>query len=172
MKRSFICLRSTRLASFTLVELLVVVTIIAVLAAVTLDVGTTVFRAAKRASASNLASQIQTAATAYYTEYSVYPIPSTATAGQDFYAGASDVSDWENITYALCGNINPYTGAAVTTATVSNTRAIAFLTLKKSDVDANGVPLNPIYPTGAGPYEFCPADHAPEHEYDRRGCLG
>jgi len=152
MKRIPAPSRLTKLSSFTLVELLVVMGIIAILAAVTLNIGSVALNAAKRAKAANMATQIQTACLNYYTEYSVYPVPTQGTPADVSY-GTNDANDWEPLTYALCGNINVANPAATVTSTVANTRAIAFLNLKASDADANGVPVNPISPSSvAGPY--------------------
>jgi prepilin-type N-terminal cleavage/methylation domain-containing protein len=163
-------------AGFTLVELLVVIGIIAILATVTLSVGSSVIRAAKRAKAANTATQIQTACMNYYTEYSVYPIPSTATASKDYEirdtsagsdatGGVADDTAWGYLICSLCGNINPSTGISFTTSTVANTRNIAFLSMKSSDVDAKGTPLNPLA-TGTSIY----FDIAIDGDYD--GILG
>jgi prepilin-type N-terminal cleavage/methylation domain-containing protein len=151
MKRSLSRLRLSKPSSFTLVEMLVVIGIIAILASVILYAGGTVLRAAKRAKAANTANQIQTAVLAYYTEYSVYPIPSTATANSDVYysSGSGDMANWSNIVVALCGNVSASSGTTVTATSVANTRQIAFLTLRSSDVDVNSVPLNPINPYSA-----------------------
>ena len=73
-------LRGGRPGSFTLVELLVVIAIIAVLAGIILSAGNTVVNLAKRAKAQNMANQLQTATQAYFTEYSVYPVPTGVTA--------------------------------------------------------------------------------------------
>ncbi len=160
MKRSLFRSRLAQLSSFTLVEMLVVIAIIAILAAtVTVEAGS-VIRSAKRTQAGVIANQIQTAVNAYYTEYSVYPIPSDMAAGTDIYIATNntgaDATHWKNLMYGLCGNINPATGAAVTGGTVSNTRNIAYMSPKKTDLDTNanpGVLLNPICPNSAtGPY--------------------
>jgi len=147
MKLSY--LRSSRRSGFTLVELLVVIAIIAVLASVTLVGVSAALAAAKRAKANSTASQLQAAVLNYYTEYGVYPIP-TGTAAGDYVikdAQGND-ADWGNLVCALSGNINPSTGKPVTGDPVPNTRAIAYLTFKSSDVDAAGTPKNPL-PTGA-----------------------
>jgi type II secretory pathway pseudopilin PulG len=152
MKPSLASSRLSKLSSFTLVELLVVIGIIAILAVVILSAGTSALRAAQRAKALNMATQIQTATLGYYTEYSVYPIPSTATAGQDYYTGSVSSTDWKNIAWSLCGNVSAYDGSTQT-PNVANAHAIAFLSLRRADVDANGIPLNPINPnTAANPY--------------------
>jgi prepilin-type N-terminal cleavage/methylation domain-containing protein len=144
-----------RLASFTLVELLVVMGIISILAVAVLWAGQTAFHMAKQAKANNLANQIQTASLAYYTEYSVYPVPGGTTTDANSYIGDTSTSAtaWENLICSLCGNIQPYNGTTYTAvaATPTNSRGIAFLTMKSSDVDANNAPLNPI-PTGTEIY--------------------
>jgi prepilin-type N-terminal cleavage/methylation domain-containing protein len=145
MKRSFSRFRLSKLSSFTLVELLVVIAIIAVLAGVLLTGVTSALNTAKRAKAANMAANIQTAVMGYYSEYSVYPIPTQGTPA-DVYYNSNDKPDWQNLAWALCGNINTASPTTVVTPTVTNTRAIAFLNLKSSDVDANGVPVNPINP--------------------------
>jgi prepilin-type N-terminal cleavage/methylation domain-containing protein len=134
--------RRTR-SGFTLVELLVVIAIIAVLASVVTVAANAAINAAKRAKGSNTANQIKTAVINYYTEYGVYPLP-TGSASTDTLYNDNDQGDWQPLSFCLCGNINPgVSGGATqgTSGTVANTRNIPFLTLKKSDVDANGVPL-------------------------------
>ncbi len=158
MKRSVSFFRSRRFSSFTLVELLVVIAIIAILAGVLFSAGSAAIAAAKRAKAANTATQIQTSVLNYYTEYSVYPVPSTTTTDYKLTDASSDGANWSALIYALSGNINPYNGSATPAPSVtsfSNTRAIAFLNLKSSDVDkANtlNAPLNPAQPNGGNPY--------------------
>jgi prepilin-type N-terminal cleavage/methylation domain-containing protein len=156
MKPSLSRLRLSKPSSFTLVEMLVVIGIIAILGSLVISAGGSALRAAKRAKAQNMANSIQTAVLAYYTEYSVYPIPSTATANTDVFYGPSDLANWSNIVVALCGNVSAANGTAVTSTLVANTRQIAFLTMRNSDVDANSVPLNPINPyTSPANQYFC-----------------
>jgi prepilin-type N-terminal cleavage/methylation domain-containing protein len=154
MKRSPARPRFFRLSGFTLIELLVVIAIIAILAAVTLGAGGAVLRSAKRAQAANMATQIQTATLAYYTEYSVYPQDTTAfTAGSDYTIGdgaaSADATNWQNLLIALCGNINPNNvgGGVIASPTITtNTRNIPFLSLRQSDLYSSSVtaPKNPI----------------------------
>jgi prepilin-type N-terminal cleavage/methylation domain-containing protein len=160
--------RRSGYSGFTLVELLVVMGIIAILASVILYAGGTAIRAAKRVKAANMANQIQTAALNYYTEYSVYPVPSTATASTDFYASDSDTTSWPIIIEALCGNQSPHNGTSgLTGLTVTNTRAIAFLQLKPTDVDSHDCPVNPLpISTTANPYFNIGMD------YDYSGIIG
>ena len=156
--------RSTQRCGFTLVELLVVIGIIAILAAVVMSIGGTVIRMAKKAKAQNTATQIQTSALAYYTEYSVYPTPSGAGTGDYMLndadaasGGAAGAATWGQLIECLSGNISPATGAPLTPAAFSNTRSIAFITLKASDVATGAhqdAPLNPLPPVtnGSGLY--------------------
>jgi prepilin-type N-terminal cleavage/methylation domain-containing protein len=131
--------------SFTLVELLVVIAIIAILASVILGISGVVINAAKRARAQNTAQQIQTSCLAYYTEYSVYPNPTPGTAGDSIITDVTaNKTVWGNLIETLCGNIKPSTGLAATQTTITNSRSIAFLSMKASDVDVNDAPLNPL----------------------------
>jgi prepilin-type N-terminal cleavage/methylation domain-containing protein len=142
--------------AFTLVELLVVIGIIAVLAAViTVSAGSAI-RAAKRAKAASTGTTIQTAVQSYYTEYGVYPVPS-GTTGDAYYSG-TDVVDWQNLIYALCGNINPLNSQAVT-STVTNTRDISYLSPSRSDLNTTtGIIANPFGASATTPYFYIAID--------------
>ena len=134
---------------FTLIEILVVIAIIAILAAAFIVAAGQAINAAKRAKANVIATQIQAAILNYQTEYGLYPIPSTAAAATDTYFSDGDSTDWQNLCNALCGNISAYDNSSKTGLTVSNTRVIAYLTPKKSDVDSNGILLNPFFSSTA-----------------------
>ena len=152
MKQFPRCSRLAKLSSFTLVELMVVIAIIAILASVILYAGGSAIRAAKRNRAANMANQIQTACLGYYTEYNVYPVGSSTTDGAAQIADLSaNATAWGNLMEALCGNIKPSTGLAASQTAITNSRGIAFLTFRTSDVDASDAPLNPL-PTGTEIY--------------------
>ena len=87
MKKSVIRPSFARNSGFTLVELLVVIAIIAVLASVLMGAAGMAMKAAQRAKTYNTCSQIQSAAMNYFTEYSVYPVPTVPApvTGQDYY---------------------------------------------------------------------------------------
>jgi type IV pilus assembly protein PilA len=142
----------SKLNSFTLVELLVVIGIIAILAAVLLSTVGGILNKAKLAKAQNTATQIQTAALAYYNEYSVYPVTSGITTDVLITDASASASAWGNLIEALCGNTSPYSPTTTVSPNIPNTRAIAFLNLKASDVDANNAPLNSLAPSSANPY--------------------
>jgi len=161
MKQSLPRRRGSRLSGFTLLELLVVIGIIAILAGVLLSAGSMALKAALRTKAANLANQIQTGAYGYYTEYSVYPVPTGTTL--DYTIGdstAANGASWASLLYCLSGNISPSTGLTTPTPAtlIANTRAIHFLNLKTSDVYPSGsaigvqdAPVNPL-PSGTSIY--------------------
>ena len=155
MKRSFFRRRLSKSFGFTLIELLVVIGIIAILAAVLFPSINSALMAAKRAKAANLANQIQTAALNYYGEYSVYPVPSTATAGTDYVISDASTSAtaWNGLLYALGGNTEVNSAVTAPSTPPTNTHLIPFLNMKSSDVDNSGGPKNPATPsTGTYPY--------------------
>jgi prepilin-type N-terminal cleavage/methylation domain-containing protein len=159
--KNFSLRRTTkRYPSFTLVELLVVIAIIAILAAVTMSVGSTVLNKAKEAKAQNAATQIQTATLSYYTEYSVYPTPSGASAADFMLDDTDSATQWGPLIECLSGMISPSTGTTSSEAIFSNTRQIAFLTFKASDVGNGGTtghldaPLNPLPPVNAATSKY------------------
>jgi type II secretory pathway pseudopilin PulG len=143
--------------AFTLVELLVVLGIIAILIGVIVASVSSVLRFAKRTKANANAVQIQTAVMSYYQEYGVYPTVSGAAAGYAYYSG-TDVNDWENLMRALCGNVNAYNPSTAVVPTVSNTRGIAYLQPTRSDLDANGIILNPFGSSATSTYFYMAID--------------
>jgi prepilin-type N-terminal cleavage/methylation domain-containing protein len=167
MKKLLSLLAAPRKLGFTLVELLVVMGIIAILASVTLAVAVNVINAAKKVKAQNTATQIQTAALNYYTEYSVYPTPSGVST--DFELTDSDgatggygtTKTWGTLIECLSGNISPSTSGTLSPANFTgNTRNIPFMTLKATDVDSGSstsvkdkdAPINPLPFNSANPY--------------------
>ena len=144
------CVRKRGLA-FTLVELLVVIAIIAILIGVVGVSVSSAIKFAKRTKTQAIAVSLQTAVQNYYTEYGVYPTQASYPGSGDAYYDGSTTSlaGWEQLIYALSGNINPATGIAQTSVSVANTRAIPFLSPARSDLDANGVPVNPFGASGA-----------------------
>ncbi len=87
---------------FTLVELLVVITIIAILMALLFPAFRGVQDQAKRTQAKNDLTQIVTAVNAFYTEYGTYPIPAGAAAG-DVTVGGTAGTNNEALFNALRG---------------------------------------------------------------------
>jgi len=161
--KSSICKRRRGMA-FTLVELLVVMGIIAILAAVVIAGISSALRFAKRTKANAEGVQIQTAMQNYYTEYGVYAASAadTSTKADLLYSGTAgtDTARWQNLMWALCGNINPLTGAVVTTGTVPNTRAIPYLSPTRSDIDTvYGIPANPFGSSSTVPYFYMAVDN-------------
>jgi prepilin-type N-terminal cleavage/methylation domain-containing protein len=151
MKQS---LKNSRAQGFTLVELLVVIAIIAILAAVVTVAAGGVINSAKRAKAGVACNQIVTAITSYYTDYGVYPVES-GNVGDEYYATQDD---WDKLTIALCGNINPYTSQTNQPSTVPNARATIYLTVQHSDVDNTGALKTPFTAGNAPEYYYAEVD--------------
>ena len=135
--------------------------IIAILAGVLAVSAGTAIKAAKRARAAAVASQIQTSILNYYQEYGVYPLPATAANNADYYIHdtSGDEQKWGDLIVALCGNVNPSNPSSSASSPITNSRAISYLSLKKSDVSTKGAPLNPLPPDSTGePYFFITMD--------------
>jgi prepilin-type N-terminal cleavage/methylation domain-containing protein len=103
-------------SSFTLVELLVVISIIGMLAGLGLPAINGAIKAGKKAEVSAMAESIKTAVNAYYAEYSSYP--SNA-------AGKTDKTFLDLI--------------STTTTNGGNFRGIAFLEVSQKFTNANGI---------------------------------
>jgi type II secretory pathway pseudopilin PulG len=157
-----------RLHSFTLVELLVVIGIIALLAAILLPTANWAIKAAKRVQASNTATQIQTAAMAYFTEYGIYPVPYGAAAGDYLLTDATaNKATWGTLICTLCGNLQPSNPLSTyTPTTITNARGVAFLNMKASDVDSGNAPLNPLPPSTSGTSPNPYFNIAMDYDYD------
>jgi prepilin-type N-terminal cleavage/methylation domain-containing protein len=150
--------------AFTLVELLVVVTIIGILAALAFPAANLVIRSAKRAQASTMCNQIALACSAYNTEYGVYPIPAGGGGTGDYIeAGGTAVGDWRELTIALNGNRLP-ASPSTTQDTGLNRRNIPFLSPKKSDLDGNNAVVCP-FRNGAAFYYYGIAMDADYNNY-------
>jgi prepilin-type N-terminal cleavage/methylation domain-containing protein len=114
--------------AFTLIEILVVMTLIAILMGIGYPAFTSVMEQARKTQAKNEEQQIVAAINAYYTDYGKYPIAGssadvifTGTA-----AGTSSGSSNGAMIDALRNNINP-SGPNYATVTSWNPRSIAFI---------------------------------------------
>lgn len=78
--------KETSRAAFTLLELLVVISIIGILAGLMFPAATGALRKAEEANAQNTAYNLKNAISAYYTEYRKYPVDSNTDEGETLYS--------------------------------------------------------------------------------------
>jgi len=127
MKVSLSSEQKTGHRGFTLMELLVVITIIMILAGISFPAAQGVLAKAKKASTENMALQVRSGIAAYYTEYRRYPLPKGAASGSD----VTVRSDNTMMDILLGADGNPY-----------NPRRITFFAGKKAKGGTNGVIMN------------------------------
>jgi len=108
-------------SSFTLVELLVVISIIGLLAGLGLPAINGAIQAGKKAEVASMAESIKTAVNAYYAEYSSYP---TNSSGQTY----------ANTSLEFLGFMT-----TTTNTNGGNTRGIAFLEVPPKFTNASGI---------------------------------
>jgi prepilin-type N-terminal cleavage/methylation domain-containing protein len=129
-KSSF--LRSSARSGFTLVELLVVISIIALLAGLAFTGGTAARTAARKAQTANLLNTIKIGIASYQTEYGRLPNPEDAPEDTQY---ASTDEAFQNIVEALMGTSEDSSEGAKR----MNPRGIAFCDIQNRDFK-NGSP--------------------------------
>jgi len=122
---------------FTLVELLVVIGIIAILAAILLPAMQGAFKKAETAQAQTEVKAIETALKAYYNEYSRWPHGS-GNAGDYCYGGLGGYADNRQL-----ANVLRSVDADGNAGFKENPRKIAFLEVAQNSLDADGSFIDP-----------------------------
>ncbi len=141
-----------RARGFTLVELLVVISIIAILAAAGFAAGNAALQSAKRTTALNVATSIEQAINNFYNEYGYLPSSEDA----DRVIKTDDATEGLELIKVLLGQEDPDDPEML------NTKSINYLTVKEGKgvgargrdgiiYDDSGVPLG-IYDPWKGPY--------------------
>jgi prepilin-type N-terminal cleavage/methylation domain-containing protein len=132
---------SRRKSGFTLVELLVVISIIAVLAAVGFAAGNMAINRARKLTALAAATSLESAVNNFYSEYGSLPDPAT--------------TDKELDTSKDTDFLNVLLGYEQATGTVLNTKGIRFLTVKETKSKKGGLALSggSSSPTATGLYD-------------------
>ena len=114
---------------FTLVELLVVITIIAVLAGAGFSAGMAAIQKARRTTALATATAIETAVNNFFTEYG--SMPSEATTDETVNTKKGDANGVKLVNVLL--------GLEGESGTPLNTRAVKFLSAREGKADRNGL---------------------------------
>ena len=125
MKLSLSTQQKSGYHGFTLMELLVVITIIAILAGITFPAAQGVLKKARKIGAENMALQVRSAIAAYYTEYRRYPVTSTG-------GGETTLRTNETLMDILLG----------AEGNERNPRRISFFAGKKAKGNVNGLITN------------------------------
>jgi prepilin-type N-terminal cleavage/methylation domain-containing protein len=154
MMRPSSCLSSR--SAFTLVELLVVISIIALLAGLSFPAIQKALDNAKRVQSIALMNDIRTAVFAYNTEYNVWP--TLGDGGGQTISDANDSGDkrfetkqhWEELTKVLIGDKIPSSPGSEYDSGY-NTRKIPFLQVQPKHLDRDSI-KDPCYTTTPGYY--------------------
>ena len=121
--------------AFTLLELLVVISIIAVLAGILLPVTSSVMKNAQKVQAKSTEMQIVTAIKSFQTDYGVYPMPADAPTNTDVCFGSNAPTQAELFHILRADN---------QAGTTINTRAIVYIELPNAKNMTPGLSKNGI----------------------------
>ena len=136
MKKTLLPSAASRLHGFTLVELLVVITILGILMSLGVSGAGAVRNQARTAQARNDCAGLSTAIRSFYTDYSRYPVP----------LNKKDDAPYEAVANSS-GNSEVIGGLLATDATV-NPRGVVYYENKSAKVGASGNPTGGIWQGG------------------------
>lgn len=128
-------MNKNRKNAFTLVELLIVIGIIALLAAILLPAINTALKKAEEAQANTEVSNIATAVKAYVSEYGKFPNHNGNSGDWNYGEGATGNAELINPLRAIAGTGN--------SANKNNPRKIVFLEVNTESLDADGNFIDP-----------------------------
>lgn len=133
-------------SAFTLVELLLVVTLIAILIGLTVPAAHFAFQSARKTEAAALISSLRAALVQYQTEYGDWPgaVADFTNSDGDIVLGFGAGADqWGELYRSLCGYSNGEDGYTAANGSINNSRRILFMEFQQKFLSSDtSIPLS------------------------------